>query len=341
MMHSTDLYHILPDEALKEKSFVWEKNDIFPFNDLIVGWNARRPNKGHYLISLSLKLKKWTPWFSYALWGANEQRSFEHDYGPLQIFQDTINVAENETITGWRIKVEAQNLSNLQGFCAVYATMPPLKNKEKRNPPHRSLFPVFQMSAKSANLHKTNLSKGSYIKLDVPGMSQIKINDKRNMRLCSPTSTTAVVHYLKKEATVTPLQFADRVWDSHFDIYGHWVFAAAQAYAELGEDWETRVMYLNGFEDIYRFLHAGYPVVVSVKGSLPGSFHPYSQGHLLVVRGYDPILCKVLCMDPAYPKSSLTHVSYSLTDFLNTWQRRKNIAYIFKRRFHRIDIPIS
>jgi hypothetical protein len=314
MINSTDLYHTLPSHARKEKVYIWEKNNLSAFNELIIGWNAQRPEQGQYHISLSLKMEEWSPWFSYAYWGSNTQRSFEHRLGSIHVFQDTVNISEN-IATGWRVKVEAEDVENLQRFYALYATFPPTQKKQQ--------------------------TKLSYVCLEVSGISQIKINDPRSMRICSPTSTTAVIRFLNKHAKTSPLDFADKVWDSHFDIYGHWVFAAAQAYAELGEEWETKVMYLNGFEDIYTSLRAGYPVVVSVRGFLPGALHPYSQGHLLVVCGYSPEKNKVLCMDPAYPEDVQTHVAYDLDDFLLAWQRRKNIAYIFQRSHHRIDIPIG
>ncbi len=320
MLDSSHLYQLLPPEAHKKKSYIWE-NTALSFNELLIGWNAQRPYRGQFHISLSLKIEDWSPWFSYALWGANGQRSFEHQHGPFKIFQDTICIDKGYLATGWRVKVEAKQMPNLQRFHAFYAAIVPSK--------------------KPVDINKNSFMQGSYICLEVPGMSQIAIKNSCNMRLCSPTSTTAVIHYLNKQTDITPMEFAHKVWDSYFDIYGHWVFAMAQAYVELGEEWETRVMYLNDFEDVYRFLKTGYPVVVSVKGRLPGSLHPYNQGHLLVVRGFDPIKNKVLCMDPAYPKNSNTYVTYALNDFVSSWQRRKNVAYLFKRRIHRINIPIG
>lgn len=310
-----DLQHRLTQEERSQTTFVWEKDSISPFNDVVIGWNAFRPSYGQYHLSISLKLKEWTPWFSYARWGTTTQNSFEHQWGPLHIFQDTVNITAGSAATGWRVKVEAMGQTHLQGFHRCYASIPSYQNMSK------SFF--------------------SYVCLEVPGISQIKLQDPRHMRICSPTSMTAVIRFFNQRASMTPLEFADKVWDSHFDIYGHWVFAAAQAYAELGDTWETSVRYLKGFDDIYSFLQAGYPVVVSVRGPLPGSFHPYAQGHLLVVRGYDPEQNRVLCMDPAYPEDAQTLTSYALDDFLISWQRRKNIAYLFQRRLHGVDVSVG
>ena len=308
-------YHRLSIQERRGHSFVWEKDDVIPYRTLTVGWNALRPIKGQYHISISLKLKEWTPWFSYALWTTKSQRSFAQNSTSFQILQDVVHITHEPGATGWRVKVEAEDSSNLKEFHALYVSTPgPAQNPEH---PFSDVF------------------------LDVQGLSQMQIRDPRNSRLCSPTSTTAVIHFLNKSSFLTPLQFADHVWDHHFDIYGHWVFAAAQAYAELGGEWEVTVQYLNGFKAVHDLLLAGLPLVVSIQGPLQGAIQAYDQGHLLVVRGFDSKQNKVLCMDPAYPTDFQTHVSYALEDFLRSWQRRKNIAYIFKRRLHGVDIPIG
>lgn len=313
---ASHLFQLLSTEAQNKKSFIWE-NTTLSFNELLVGWNALRPKRGHYQISISLKIDDWSPWFPYAIWGSRNQRSFEHRNNPIKIFQDTISIGGGRVATGWRVKVEAKYVLNLQGFHALYASTPSAKK-----------------------IFKNNFMQGSYICLEVPGLSQMSVRNPSNVRICSPTSSTAVIRFLKEESNLTPMGFAKKVWDSHFDIYGHWIFAAAQAFVELGKDWETRAIYLNDFEDLYKILKSGYPVIVSVKGRLPGSLQPYDEGHLIVVRGFDPMKNRVLCMDPAFPKNSNTYVAYALDDFVVSWQRRKNIAYVFKRRFHRIDIPV-
>lgn len=312
-MTKASFYHTLPSHAETFNTYIWEEKNFSNFNELIIGWNAYRPDTGFYQISVSLKLQEWSPWFPYAIWGVNYQRSFKHEWGPIKIFQDTIHISSGYAF-GLRIKVEAID-AHLKDFHALYISTPPLLKEDQK--------------------------RFSFVSLDVPKISQIKIKDPRNMRICSPTSTTAAIRYLKKNHPLAPLEFAEKVYDSQFDIYGHWVFAAAQAYAELGKEWETQVMFLRDFEDLWQFLLSGYPVVVSVKGPLPGALHPYEQGHLLVVRGFDPDTRQVLCMDPGYPEDSQTYAAYGLDDFSLAWQRRKNIAYTFQRSSHRVNIPIG
>lgn len=303
-MHFDDLYHILPVEAQKQSSYIWEQTLPFSFQELVLGWNASRPLKGHYHFSISIKMDTWSPWFSYAVWEPYQQRSFRHQWNSLHIFQDTVNISDAKA-TGWRLKVESSCSDPLTDFYALYASLPLVKEP-------------------------SSTTKLSFICLEVPPLSQLQIQDPRHMRICSPTSTTAAMRFLNPQLQITPLEFADKVWDNHFDIYGHWVFSTAQAFVELGQKWQTRVMHLSGFEQVHQLLKTGTPVVVSVKGPLSGTLHPYNEGHLLVIRGYDPVKNQVLCMDPAYPQDAETKVAYNLRDFLLAWQRRKNIAYVFK-----------
>ncbi len=165
--------------------------------------------------------------------------------------------------------------------------------------------------------------------LQVNGLSQMVLNHVRNRDLCSPTSTTAVVRYLLQNDGIDPLLFAQNTWDRGFDIFGNWVFNVAEAAAQLGPKWNCWVERLNGFDDIYQHLQAGTPVVVSVRGPLPGSAQPYASGHLIAVIGYDPQQQKVICMDPAFPSHDQTHVFYDLSDFIQAWNRRGRVAYVF------------
>ncbi|HEV8052168.1 MAG TPA: C39 family peptidase, partial [Parachlamydiaceae bacterium] len=99
----------------------------------------------------------------------------------------------------------------------------------------------------------------------------------------------------------------------------------------LGKKWHCWVQHLTGFDDIHARLRANMPVVVSVKGPLSGSALPYSEGHLLVVKGYNHKEKQVICMDPAFADNESTNVSYDLDDFMKAWSKRGCIAYIFEK----------
>ena len=108
------------------------------------------------------------------------------------------------------------------------------------------------------------------------------------------------------------------------------MFNAAQAAVELGPNWNCWVERLSSFNDIYGRLHQGTPVIVSIRGPLPKSALPYAKGHLIAVVGYDPEKKEVICMDPAFPKNAQTLIGYNASDFIQAWNRRGKIAYVFE-----------
>lgn len=285
---------------------LWEVTHANPFNELIISWNILRPRKGSYQLFISLKNEEWSPWYSYAEWGSHSQKSFHHQDTQFTVFQDTISVKQQAT--GWRVLIQTEDIKNLNDLEALYASMPQKQQSNQQN------------------------LIGKSICLNMPALSQLKIQDPRSKRICSPASVTAVLAFLLGTDPLNPLVVAEKIWDTNFDIFGNWTFATACAYALLGKGWESRVAFLSGFEEILQLLKAGFPVITSVKGCLPGSHLSYEEGHLLVVRGFDDKQSKVLCMDPAFPEDYQTFVAYPLDDYLACWHRRKNIAYIINRR---------
>ena len=272
--------------------------NIAPFDELIVSWNADRPSTGNYKIYVSVKTDSWSPWQLYASWGADGQSSFLSSI-------DTFNLPEGQKATGFQVKTEpAEGIRSLH----VYTN----GNKTREAQQH--------------------IPYTTAVALPVAGLSQMALDHERAGSLCSPTSTAAVVRYLSNNPQINAVDFAKKAWDRGCDIYGNWPLNIAQAAAELGASWECWVERLDGFDEIYRRLHQGTPVVVSVRGPLPGSAQPYAQGHLIAVVGYDPEQQQVLCMDPAFPSDEETRVSYNLADFIEAWNRRGRIAYLFSMK---------
>lgn len=307
---ASKVYHYSPSSFEKNDSvFVWEQITDSSFNELLITWNARRPEFGHYTISISILADRWSPWFPYAIWGCHEQSSFETKSPEhrLSIFQDTLNLHDGTTSMGFRIKVEASE-GQLQKFEAIHVTATDLSYLQKLivKPPAKSVF------------------------LKVPSLSQTSLPHKRAHHLCSPTSTTAVLRFLLQKPNLDPVQFATNVWDKGFDIFGNWAFNVAQAYTLLGTGWHCWVAHLTSFQEIIHSLSQKVPVVVSVKGPLLGSAKSYDEGHLIVISGYDANQHRVLCMDPAFDNEESAQMSYPLEEFIPAWKKRNYIAYIFK-----------
>ena len=287
----------------------WKLQHLLPFNELILSWNGIRPLKGKCLFYVSVKIENtfenhpqstssempsssfWSSWLLYASWGCDQQKTFFHTSsdGSVKVFQDTLEILNEKT------------------HLHLYT------NGKRRSLPSSPSPPL--------PLHK--------VYLHVAGLSQMNLNHPRNKDLCSPTSTTAALRYLLNHDRVDPLHFAMKVWDSGFDIFGNWILNIAQASVTLGKKWLCWVERLNEFADIHRQLIRRIPVVVSVKGPLKGGALPYTQGHLMSVIGYDPTLKEVICIDPAFCSDDQTEVHYDLSDFIEAWNRRGNIAYLF------------
>ncbi len=286
----------------------WREEKVAPFNELILTWNGLRPSEGDYRIYVSVKTDEWSPYLLYALWGKDKQSSFfeEASSGSVRVYQDAVEVLNGHTASGFQVKIESENGEALKHLTALHV----------------------YTNGSSRELKKISSFETSYF-LDVRGLSQRILPHPRCMDLCSPTSTTAVIRFLSKGEAVDPVLFAENSRDRGFDIYGNWVLNVAESSHLLGSSWNCWVQRLDGFTDIYERLKENTPVVVSVRGPLPGSALPYAKGHLLVVRGFDAANQKVLCMDPAFLTNEETYVSYPLKDFEEAWKRRGYVAYIF------------
>lgn len=287
----------------------WKEEGVSPFDELMISWNAERPNSGKYLIYASVKTEKWSPWLLYASWGSNGQASYlsTTEEAPVKVYQDALEVLNGEKANAFRIKIEPEGDALLSAVRSVH---------------------VYTNCNRAREIKPTSPHLSS-VYLPVAGVSQMALDHVRNKDLCSPTSTAAVVRYLSRNNQLDPILFATKAWDAGFNIFGNWVFNVAQAAAELGASWNAWVERLSSFDDIHQRLQQGAPVIVSIRGPLPGSAAPYAQGHLIAVIGYDAESSQVICMDPAFASDSQTHVRYALTDFIQAWGRRGRIAYVF------------
>jgi len=272
------------------------------FDELLISWNARRPERGHFALDVSVLQGVWSSWLPYAEWGDNFQRGFVEQADGIRVDQDTVEAPGSRA---FRIRVRAENGASMQEMRALHVCASCKQRAE-----------VFAVPDKS--LH-----------LPVPPISQMALDDPRRKRLCSPTSLTALLRYFAPHNKFQPLAIADKVWDAGSDIYGNWVLNVAEGYAQLGGEyfcWAERLLNLKA-------LFERLPVAISVRGPLAGSAEAYASGHLLVVKGFDAEKGEVLCMDPAFPTDAETDIRYPINDLDAAWQRRGRIAYVFRPSF--------
>ena len=59
-----------------QETFIWECEPNFPFTELILSWNAMRPERGKLTFWVNIKHNSWAGWQRLAEWGATSQRTF-------------------------------------------------------------------------------------------------------------------------------------------------------------------------------------------------------------------------------------------------------------------------
>jgi len=171
--------------------------------------------------------------------------------------------------------------------------------------------------------------------LDVPTLSQETHTghhpeyDGGGEAWCSPTSTAMVLGFWKTGpsagdlATFPGASHADGqvdhaarfTYDWSYEGAGNWPFNTAYA-AQYGlEGFVTRLRSLTEAE---RFIAAGIPLIASINGALPGFLFTSTNGHLLVIRGFDA-KGDVITNDPAVRANSQARKVYPRLEFESVW----------------------
>jgi len=295
--------------------YIWEQPITKAFNELILSWNALRPDDGKLAFAVSIKHgNQWSNWHRLAEWGPDFQRTFVNKRHPyVHTKHVRVEMQRGCRARGFRVRVTSSGGAKLENLKALFGCLSNL-NQFQINPPDKDMSHIV--------IH------------GVPRHSQMAIDHPRRKDFCSPTSTSVVVNYFMRSMYGEMpnmhdyiIDFADKVHDQGPNIYGNWLFNVAQAYDSSNGDVFYRVERLNSFNDLYSYLVREIPIVVSVR-RLRGGATPYRNGHILVVVGYDAINKNVLCIDPAFRNAKLQLKTYRLWDFLYAWGRSRNLSYI-------------
>jgi hypothetical protein len=176
---------------------------------------------------------------------------------------------------------------------------------------------------------------GTAIDLQVPQFSQEEHKgefpqyDGGGEAWCSPTSTAMVLGALGASPSDDELEkfpgpdygdpqvdYAARyTYDWNYKGAGNWSANVAYATHFGLEGFVTRLRSLSEAE---RFIAASIPLVASINGDLPGFLFGRTNGHLLVIRGFDAN-GDVITNDPAATTSQDVHKTYGRADFERVW----------------------
>jgi hypothetical protein len=121
--------------------------------------------------------------------------------------------------------------------------------------------------------------------------------------------------------------------DASYGGTGNWAFNVAYAGTR---GLRAVVAYLRGLDHVAAFVEAGLPVAISIAwhgDELPGAPLPQSDGHLIVVRGFDP--SAAIVNDPAHP--ALT-TRYDRAALDRVFRAHGGVAYLVAPRERTADL---
>lgn len=315
------LFHkkITPDEsvrAARHNGFFFTRFTVPMFSQLLLSWNAVRPQKGHFTFFVQARnahTLKWGHWHRMFEWGNDVQHSHAtRSDGFSKYLHVRLETEPLQLADAFRIRVvgaKGASLSLLKSVAVTTSNMNEFKPE---------------------NVDKDLSNLSSVFVRDVPKISQISLDHAENHRMCSPVSCTMLSSFFTKSAT-DPVFFANKSFDKGLNSYGSWPFNMAHSFEQAkGKAWffNTR---LNSFKNLHRQLRRGIPAIVSVRGVLKQAPRPYLQGHLLTVVGYDARTQEVICHDSAKEGHRNVEQRYSLADFVHSWEASRRLTYWAER----------
>jgi len=280
----------------------------FAFTEAIASWNADTPAGTWIETQISARFgSRWTKWYNLGVWAADTSAIDRHSVN-LQGDSDGFVSVDTLVLTNKKETADALQLK-VRLFSANTAV-----------PSVRNMSVAFSTTAPA----KSTLTPGNPALwnkgLAVPKCSQMVYPDGGEV-WCSPTSTSMVLGYwgwMPGPCEPRVRATKDGVFDWVYDGHGNWPFNTAFAAAQGMEGYVARFTSLAQAEP---WIAAGVPVVMSIawkKGDLTGATIPSTNGHLLVLVGFDsngnPII-----NDPAAASDAAVRVTYLRSEFEPLW----------------------
>ncbi len=166
-------------------------------------------------------------------------------------------------------------------------------------------------------------------RLPVPYRSQKSERPDIAAHICSPTSTAMVMAF--RGADRPTLEVAQRVYDPAHGIFGVWPRAVQTAYSFGVPGYVAR---FSEWGEVERQIAAGQPLIISIRtaeGDLKGAPYPSTDGHLLVLSGFDAA-GNALVNDPAASTGQNGLLAYARSDLERVWLRRGGTSYVLLPR---------
>lgn len=288
----------------------------FPFDEAILSWNIDVPDGCGFSVELRVARAggSWSPYLYVDDWGevpSGTERLKRWEGGRIDVdyfrsdskfdrIQYRISALGKGGAEGAvRIRRVALVLSDMDGGAAP--------GPEVSDPPEREWKRT----------------------LDVPPRSQKVEPPEIARKICSPTCVAMVLEY--RGVRRSTREVAERAYDPHHKIYGNWPRAIQAAYSYGVPGYVARY---SRWSDVRREIARGQPLVISIgakKGQLTGAPYEATEGHLLVLVGFDD-KGDVVVNDPAAPRAEECRRTYAAKEIEEVWLRRGGTAYVLLAR---------
>ncbi|WP_369409545.1 C39 family peptidase [Deinococcus arboris] len=266
-----------------------------PFDQLLPSWNATLTAHGTCTVDVRVRRTSgdWTRWWTFGTWTPSAERtSLNHQQDEDgRVLTDTLSLQFHAEHFQYRVHLTGQDSTlRLLAFCTTdhaqqQATVPRLGRPEHWG-----------------------------TELALPQRSQMV--HEGGSGWCSPTCLSMVLHSLGTDHSVP--ETAAAVFDQAYGGAGNWAFNVAHA-GQLGyRAYLTRLLDLQAAEDE---LARGVAPILSVAwqaGELPGAPVTSSDGHLVVLRGFDSQGDPVI-HDPAASTDAEVRRVYPRQAFEQAW----------------------
>ena len=278
------------------------------FDQVLASWNAEEPPGGSLVVELRVAEREaWSPWLWLADWG-------DLASGP--------GLAPRASRLG---QVEVDAFAATRPLGRVQLRFSSLDAEGRRLRPRLSRVDLCLRRVESAPAPPESPVPAASAPLALPKLSQRSAPAEMAARICSPTSLAMVLGYYGQP--VRPEAVAARAYDPWHDLYGNWPrnIQSAWSYGVPG--------YLTCFDSwgpLEKMVRSGQPVIISIRvapGALPGAPYAASQGHLLVVVGFDGE-GGVIVHDPAAPDSTSVRRVYGRRELGRCWFGHGGVAYV-------------
>lgn len=299
----------------------------FPFHEAIASWNADTPPGTWIETQLRARVgQRWSRWYNMGVWAAGGGTVQRHS-------------VDGQSGTNVRVDVDTLKLSTRRSGASALQMKLRLFSVDGAAVPSVRAAGVTISTPPSmpAELRPGNPALWNRV-LDVPECSQMVYPDGGEV-WCSPTSTSMVLGYWRRDGSVCESRVRDAVngvFDWIYDGHGNWSFNTAYAAAQ---GFEAAVARFSSLADAERWIAAGVPVIYSVswgRGELDGAPGSASNGHLSVLVGFDEAGNPIV-NDSAAPDNASVRRSYNRAQFERLWLGHSGgTVYLVYPRGHQV-----